>query len=186
MSNNLKWNSDDLKKKGLVQNADGVFVPVSSLVAKGRVSKIDVKAKLKEMGFWQPPTSFPVTPNAKVRNATKVEENGVKFDSRLEKYMYDLLVGAKVTFEFQKIYLLQEKFRYRDEAVMAITLTVDFWLPTKDIIIDAKGFANDVSPLKYKMLKNLLKHRERVMPDIIMPATKKECDLLLNRILYEK
>jgi len=38
MGNN-NWSADDLKKKGLVQNANGDFVPVKSLVAK-KVEKL--------------------------------------------------------------------------------------------------------------------------------------------------
>ena len=42
-----------------------------------------------------------VTPpgNQKIRNARKIERDGVKFDSRLEMYMYDLLTMAGIRFE---------------------------------------------------------------------------------------
>lgn len=38
----MGWTADDLKKKGLVQDAAGNYVPVSSLVAKGKVDKIQL------------------------------------------------------------------------------------------------------------------------------------------------
>ncbi len=41
MAKNVRWTPDDMKKKGLVQNAAGDFVKVSSLVSKN-VEKIDL------------------------------------------------------------------------------------------------------------------------------------------------
>lgn len=41
MGKNTRWSADDLKKKGLVQNEKGDYVPVKSLVAKGKVEKIE-------------------------------------------------------------------------------------------------------------------------------------------------
>lgn len=40
MGKNTRWSADDLKKKGLAQNASGDYVPVKSLVAKGKVEKL--------------------------------------------------------------------------------------------------------------------------------------------------
>ena len=59
--------------------------------------------------------------NRKVLNATKTEENGVIFDSRLERYMHDLLKSHGIGFLFQKRYTLQEPFTYNGENVRAIT-----------------------------------------------------------------
>lgn len=39
MANNLKWSIEDLKKKNLVSNSEGDYVPVSSLVNTGKVDK---------------------------------------------------------------------------------------------------------------------------------------------------
>lgn len=207
MSNNLRWTPEQLKQKGLVQNEKGDFVKVSSLVNKGKVEKLpnlidraigerDEVEKLVDscaMGLYGAnllPSMDKVfnvmKPNAKVKNATKIEANGVKFYSKLEKFMYDLLKGAQIDFEFQKEYLLQEKFRYRDEAVRAITLTVDFWLPTRNMIIDTKGFQTQQGAMRWKMLKSHLKHIEDSQPEIILPKNQKECNLLLNRLLYDK
>lgn len=182
----VPYTIEQLKKLGLVEN-NGVYVTVKSLVAKGKISKIDLTSHSiapykREDEVWIKPKV-----NQKVRNATKIEENGLKFDSRLEKYLYDLLKGAQIDFEFQKVYILQEKFRYGLEAVRAITLTVDFFIPSKNMICDTKGWSNDVSPLKYKMLKNLLwaECNGLNLPKIEMPRNKSECDLLLNKILYD-
>ena len=77
--------------------------------------------------------------NRKVLNATKTEENGVIFDSRLERYMHDLLKSHGIGFLFQKRYTLQEPFTYNGENVRAITYTLDFYLPDYDMAIDTKG-----------------------------------------------
>lgn len=237
MANNLHWSSDDLKKRGLVQDASGNYVPVKSLAKKGKVEKManlleraiqpdkiiieqsgpafnnkllqgrinEINAqeafdtlsgknkeivlphvamkKFIEQGFAE----IKATANKKVRNSVKsTNAEGVKFDSNLEKHMYNLLKGAKIYFNFQVPYVLQEKFAYGTENIRAITLTVDFFLPGKNMIIDTKGMQTQQGAMRYKMLK---KHFVDTQPDnlpvIELPATKGECDLLLNRLLYQ-
>src|SRR6266481_5142670 len=186
MSKNTHWTAEDMKRKGLIQDAIGNFVPVKSLVAK-KVEKLpslieqckpyvnqQTEALLRMKMFKEQGLDPIPIGNKKVKNATKIEENGIKFDSRLEKYMYDLLRGAQIDFEFQKTYTLQEKFRYRGEAVRAITLTVDFWLPTRNMIIDTKGHQTQQGAVRWKILKSVLKHIEDSQPEIIMPKNKEE------------
>lgn len=193
----VQYTIDQLKKLGLVEH-NGVYVPVNSLVAKSKVEKLPSYLERSDGAIYNPNSrinrqdysSIQVTQpkaNAKVKNATKSIVDGIKFDSKLEKYLYDLLKGAQIDFEFQKVYILQDKFRYGSEAVRAITLTVDFLIPSKNMICDTKGWSNDVSPLKYKMLKNLLWAEKNGLnlPRIEMPRNKSECDLLLNKILYD-
>ncbi len=174
---------EDWNKKGFAIGSDG---NLKKLVP----GNVRAKDKIVPDGSFMLPLGMPdQKPNAKVKNAVKSEVNGVKFDSNLEKYMYGLLKGAGITFDFQVVYVLQEKFRYNGEAVRAITLTVDFVLHSRNMIIDTKGYANDIAPLKYKMLKNYFvegRYGESWLPVIELPSTKKECDLLLNRILYGK
>jgi hypothetical protein len=179
MANTTHWSIEDMKKKGLVQNANGDFVPVKSLVAK----KVEKLPYLSPKEF-NDKLALPIG-NKKIRNATKSVENGISFDSNLERTMYNMLTAAKIEFQFQATFILQEKFRYRDENIRAIVKIVDFWLPTRNIIIDTKGFSNDVSPMKHKMLKMALKERYAMEPEIIMPANKKDCDNVLNRLLYQ-
>lgn len=179
MSKNTRWSIDDLKKKGLVQTENGNYVPVKSLSPTGKVQKIEPsvttfqQAEIERVG------------NRKIQNATKIEENGVKFDSLLEKYMYYLLRGAQIDFQFQKIFILQPKFKYRTKNIRAIYKVVDFYIESKSILIDTKGYANDLSPMKHKMLKYALINDYGIQPEIFMPKNRKECDLLLNKLLYE-
>jgi hypothetical protein len=89
----------------------------------------------------------------------KLEVDGVKFDSKLELFCHDLLTKMKFEFEFQKKIILIDGFRYNKKAIRPITLTVDFVVKHNDIdyYIDIKGFATDVSKIKYKMLRYQLK-----------------------------
>lgn len=125
-----------------------------------------------------------VKKNVKIKNATKTVIDGISFDSRLEAHLYGLLKGAGIAFEFQKVYWLMENFKYRGETIRGIKIIMDFWLPTRNILIDSKGWQTYDGKLKHKMLKQHLKTVENNEPEILMPSTKKECDLLLNKLLY--
>lgn len=127
-----------------------------------------------------------VKPNAKIKNAVKsVNGEGVKFDSNLERTMYDLLVGAGVSFEFQYEYVIQPRFKYGGGIIRPIKLRTDFWLPERNTIIDTKGHATAISKLKYKLLKYYFFNKGDG-PKIYMPGTPKECQFLVNKLLYDK
>ena len=124
--------------------------------------------------------------NRKIKNAPKTEVDGIKFDSKLESFMYTLLRDAGIAFEMQKTYCLQDKFRYRGEAVRAITLTIDYFLPTYNMIIDTKGMQTQQGAMRYKMLKKVL-YEEAIFihepPQIELPHNQKECRELLAKLL---
>lgn len=130
--------------------------------------------------------------NKKIKNATKTEAHGIKFDSKLELYTWESLTNAGIRFEFQKCYVLQPGFTYRKEKIRPITLTVDFWLPELNVIVDSKGWKNDVAPVKYKMLKwhfyegRSDLHLSAENPEIHMPKNKKEVDALILLLLTRK
>lgn len=206
MGKNLKWPITAFQAKDLIE-VDGTFVKASSQVIKGKVDKLPnlieramqpqvgdkfgnnksttVTAVTKGVNGGITLTMSPPTGNKKIKNATRsTNDAGISFDSNLERYMYGLLIASKIDFEFQKTFELQGKFKYRDEAIRGISKVVDFYLPTRNIIIDTKGYENDISPMKHKMLKSVLKHLHDMQPEIIMPRNKKECDTLLNKLLY--
>ena len=126
------------------------------------------------------------TGNKRVKGATKVEIDGINFDSKTEAFMYSLLKGARIDFAFQKEYIIQERFRYKGEAIRAIKIVVDFELPAYNMIIDTKGYQLADGALKYKMFKRYLSDLPGDPPEIVMPKNKEECQLLLNRLLYDK
>ena len=107
--------------------------------------------------------------NKKVRNATAAVYKGLKFRSKLELFTYKKLEDAGITalYEKRKFELLEgfhfphtcvepnthKEFVDNTTKVRAITYTPDFVDPQGQWIIEVKGFANDVFPLKWKMFK---------------------------------
>jgi hypothetical protein len=116
----------------------------------------------------------------------KLEVDGVKFDSKLELVCYDLLKKFEFDFEFQKKIILIDGFRYNKKAIRPITLTVDFVVKHNDIdyYIDIKGFATDVSKIKYKMLRYQLKDNPKT--DVIWLHSQRAILQLLNNLKEEK
>lgn len=90
-----------------------------------------------------------VQKNAKIKNATKCEYNGVKFDSILEKDFYLYCTNNNIRFKHQVTYELQEEFVCAGAKIRKITWTPDFDFGT--FIIDTKGFAPQQVILKIKM-----------------------------------
>ena len=116
------------------------------------------------------------TANKKVRNAVSKVYKGIKFRSKLELFTYKKLeeAGIKSLYEERK-FVLMEGFRFEQDSiepsnkratkgeyinnadkVRDITYTPDFVVPNGKWIIEVKGFANDVFPLKWKLFKNYL------------------------------
>ena len=110
--------------------------------------------------------------NKKVRNAISSVYKGIKFRSKLELFTYQQLeqAGIKSLYE-QKKFVSMEGFRFPNRTVEPhktkgyidttvkirdITYTPDFVDPNDKWIIEVKGFANDVFPLKWKLFKNHL------------------------------
>tara|TARA_R100001463_G_scaffold52752_1_gene103628 strand:+ start:692 stop:1090 length:399 start_codon:yes stop_codon:yes gene_type:complete len=111
----------------------------------------------------------------------KVIQNGIKFDSKLELYFYNLLNKERIPFVFQEKFILLEKFRYNNSAVREMTLTVDFSLPADDIIVDTKGFQRNDNKIKWKLLKKHLLDNGRE-PIILMPKNQKQCQEVIKII----
>jgi hypothetical protein len=116
----------------------------------------------------------------------KLEVDGVKFDSKLELFCYDLLTKLNFEFEFQKKIILIDSFKYNKKAIRPITLTVDFVVKHNDIdyYIDIKGFATDVSKIKYKMLRYQLKDNPKT--DVLWLHSQRGIVQFLNNLKEEK
>lgn len=119
--------------------------------------------------------------NKKVKNARKVEYNGLKFDSGLELHAYKQFVNFKIDFIFKpERYILQPTFKYLGETVRLIWMQPDFFLPAYNTIVDTKGYATDIAKIKFKVLKYMLS-KEDNPPQIIWINTKaKVYDFVLN------
>ena len=140
--------------------------------------------------------------NVKIKNAKKVEYDGVKFDSALEVFTYKQLklLGvdfnyAGVVFEIIPALVLNKTIalwpnasgvdkrtlRFRDK-IQKKTYTPDFthyWKEKYYIIWECKGFFNDDGPTKKKLLLELIeKTFEGAIPVYVEPhnqAHVKEC-----------
>lgn len=119
--------------------------------------------------------------SAKYGNKKKVID-GVKFDSQLEAYCYNMLKILNVDFEFQKTIILIEKFRFEGKAIRETTAIVDFVIKNNNetIYLDTKGFATEVSKIKYKMLKFKLKDQENNR--VVWLHSKKEVTDFINNL----
>lgn len=113
--------------------------------------------------------------NKKIIGATAKEYNGIKFKSQLEVAIYKVLLqeGFKPKYEEEKYiiwkgFIPKVPFYNKDKATRLlkiesgklrdITYTPDFTFKYKDtlVIIEAKGFENDVFPIKKKLFRKYL------------------------------
>lgn len=103
--------------------------------------------------------------NKKIRGA----EKGIKFRSRLEEKIYNELKSQKISFAYEpETITLVEGFypevpfyldsMLRKTKVRSITYTPDFKATINGytVYIEAKGFANDIYPLKRKLFLKYL------------------------------
>lgn len=90
--------------------------------------------------------------NKKVRNATPLTFDNIKFKSKLEVYCYQKLKenNIKAFYEGQKFVLL-DSFEFNGEKVRKMTYTPDF--VGDGFVIECKGMANDAFPLRWKLFK---------------------------------
>ncbi len=118
--------------------------------------------------------------NKRVKNANKVIIDDIKFDSKLEAYMYGLLKKKKINFEMQKVFVLQPGFRdTTGKAIIAIKWKADFWLPDHGLIIDTKGWGTEIFKIKLKLFKyqqNIGNYSE--VKTLEFPSNKSKCLLL--------
>lgn len=114
----------------------------------------------------------------------KIVINGIKFDSKLEHYCYSSLKRHKIDFRFQEKVVLLDKFRFKGKGIRSITLTVDFVVVTggTTIYLDTKGFATEVSKIKYKMLRHKLIDDEG-KTDVVWLKDEKEVNSFINNLI---
>ena len=86
--------------------------------------------------------------------------NNIVFDSELEmRYYRDVVLlgvqdGTIKSFELQKEYILQEKFKHDNKTIQPIKYVADFFIEYSDghvEVLDTKGLPDSVAVLKRKM-----------------------------------
>ncbi len=111
--------------------------------------------------------------NKKIRNATPTEYNGVKYRSKLEAKFARMLDVRGIAFDYEKEkWTLLEKQRYMGETIRCVQYTPDFIIG--DIVVEVKGFRNDVFPLKRKLIIKYINERR---PDLRFFEVKNERDM---------
>ena len=134
--------------------------------------------------------------------AKKVEYDGIKFQSGLEKYMYIALKEAKIkanyegqTFELVPSFSFNNKsyerqanskgeFKERGgKQIRAITYTPDF--VGRGFIIECKGRPNESFPIRWKLFKRYI---SKNLPNVTLykPQNQKECDEIVSLILGKR
>jgi hypothetical protein len=120
--------------------------------------------------------------NRKVKNATKVVFDDIKFDSKLELYCYTKLKEANIKAEYnQKSITLIEGFRLKDGTwIRPMINTPDFW--GDDFIIECKGYPNESWTIKKKFI---IKHINDNYPNhtYYIASTQKEINQIINKII---
>ena len=122
--------------------------------------------------------------NRKVRNATPLEYDKIRFKSKLEVYTYQKLKENNLEANYEPIkFTILDSFQYNNEKVRSMSYTPDF--VGKDFIIECKGFANDAFPLRWKIFKYFLFTNE-IKYDLYLLRNKKEVDKAISTILEKR
>ena len=116
----------------------------------------------------------------KVHNVCPNVYDGIKFKSKLETYTYKKLKEANIKAEYEAQHFeLLPKFEYNGEKIRAMTYLPDFI--GDNFIIECKGYANDVFPLKKKLFRRWMETQD--YPIIYAEIhTKKELLKLIEEI----
>lgn len=101
-------------------------------------------------------------------NAVKTSIDGIEFDSRTESYFYQRCKDLKIKCEVKPTtYTIVPPFKFNGESIRPIKYTPDFYLPDYDVVIEIKGWGNELYPMRLKLWKkyvvdnNLsLKHKQ--------------------------
>jgi len=94
--------------------------------------KVDKKSKKKSTS----------SENSKIKNATPLTYDGIKFRSKLEVYCYKELKKHKIYANYEPVtYTILDSFYFNNKKVQGITYTPDF--VGEDFIIECKGWMND-------------------------------------------
>tara|TARA_R100000781_G_C4080448_1_gene127514 strand:- start:83 stop:544 length:462 start_codon:yes stop_codon:yes gene_type:complete len=125
----------------------------------------------------------------KIRNATAKVYKGIKFRSKLEVFTYKQLEAAKIKSMYEEntytllpgFYPIMDsyepskgEYKNNTKKVRAITYTPDFVDPDGKWIIEVKGYANDVFPIKWKLFKMYLMENDMEDCTLYLPRNQKQ------------
>ena len=134
----------------------------------------------------------------------KVTCDGITFASGLEKYMYLALRKAKIKADYEgETFTLIDGFEFDttsyerqsngkgefknrgDKKLLPIRYTPDFVSLKNEFIIECKGIANEIFPMRWKLFKRYI---NRCYPHVTLykPQNQKECDQVIELITKNK
>ena len=120
--------------------------------------------------------------------AKKVEYDGIKFASGLEKYMYVVLKEAKIKAKYEgQSYELVPSFSFNNKSYERQANSKGEYKDFigQGFIIECKGRPNESFPIRWKLFKKYISTHH---PDITLykPQTKKECEETVSLILGKR
>lgn len=130
-------------------------------------------------------------------NSKKTIIDGITFQSGLEAYAYKKLKEAGILFQYEvRQFVLIEgftptsasweskrgKFVAKAEKVRPITYKPDFTCPELHWVIEVKGRANELFPMRWKLFKRHLKITGQT-PELFLPHDRKEIDIAVQWIM---
>lgn len=118
--------------------------------------------------------------NKKVKNATKIEVDGILFRSKLEAYTYKKLKQANIDAEYEMHrYTLLPAFAFNEKKFRPMTYLPDF--VGNGFIIECKGYRTDTWPLREKLFNYYLYNFEPNISFYIV-HNQKEVDELIKKL----
>lgn len=120
------------------------------------------------------------TTNKKVKNATPIEVDGIRFRSTLESFVYKLLKENNIPFLYEKETItFIPAFEYLGKKIRPWTYTPDF--TGDNFVIEVKGWANDAFPNKWKLLKYMYFQQKKEI-ELFLVHSKKEAIEAVEKI----
>ena len=118
--------------------------------------------------------------NKKVKNATPLVYNDIKFKSKLEVYCYKKLLEHNIVPGYEEVkFTILDSFEYDNEKIRKMTYTPDFVGP--EWVIECKGQMNDAFPLRWKLFKHYL-YTNNIRYNLYLPRNQKDINEVVEKI----
>lgn len=102
--------------------------------------------------------------NVDKNKSQRTSDDGIVFDSELEKKFYEQVIlpnvqsGIIEEYELQKDYILQDSFKKNGHLVRPIRYVADFYVQLssgRELVLDTKGMPDSVAKIKRKLFWNI-------------------------------
>lgn len=111
--------------------------------------------------------------NKKIKNATPTIYKGVQYRSKLEVRFAMMLDAENIPFAYEEeTWVVLDKQTYMGKTIRRVTYTPDFIIG--NVVVEIKGFRNDVFPLKRKLIIKFINENR---PDTLFFEAKTVADM---------